>query len=140
MDTVAHKRIDGVIVEKYQWQYRTRLLAVYDGSDNLVQRFEYADSRMPLAVTQGGSTYYLAYDQVDSLRIVTDVSGNVIKRIDYGSFGNILSDTNESFTIPFGFAGGLHDRDIGRDPAILTHPDRMMAGTAHPILLFIRLL
>ena len=30
------KKIDGVIVEKYLWQGLTRLLAVYDGSDNLV--------------------------------------------------------------------------------------------------------
>jgi YD repeat-containing protein len=41
------KRIDGAIVEKYLWQGRSRLLAVYDGSDNLIQRFEYADGRMP---------------------------------------------------------------------------------------------
>jgi len=29
------------------------------------------------------------------------------------SFGNIISDTNPSFGMPFGFAGGLHDRDTG---------------------------
>ena len=107
------KRIDGMIAEKYLWQGMTRLLAVYDGSDNLIQRFEYADGRMPVAMTQGGVTYYLAYDQVGSVRAVTDESGNVVKRIDYDSFGNILADTNSSFAIPFGFAGGLHDRDTG---------------------------
>jgi RHS repeat-associated protein len=37
----------------------------------------------------------------------------VVKRITYDSFGNILEDTNASFTIPFGFAGGLQDRDTG---------------------------
>jgi RHS repeat-associated protein len=31
----------------------------------------------------------------------------------YDSFGNILEDTNPTFTMPFGFAGGLHDRDTG---------------------------
>jgi RHS repeat-associated protein len=50
---------------------------------------------------------------VGSLRLVADGSGNVVKRISYDSFGNILEDTNPSFTIPFGFAGGLHDRDTG---------------------------
>jgi YD repeat-containing protein len=40
------KKIDGVMIEKYLWQGLTRLLAVYDGSDNLLQRFEYADGRM----------------------------------------------------------------------------------------------
>jgi RHS repeat-associated protein len=43
----------------------------------------------------------------------SDASGNVIKRVDYDSFGNIINDTNPSFDIPFAFAGGLHDRDTG---------------------------
>ncbi|MDY6857437.1 MAG: RHS repeat-associated core domain-containing protein, partial [Thermodesulfobacteriota bacterium] len=59
------------------------------------------------------STYYLTYDQVGSLRIVADASGNVIKKIDYDSFGNIINDSDPTFEIPFGFAGGLHDRDTG---------------------------
>jgi len=29
------------------------------------------------------------------------------------SFGNIITDTDPSFEIPFGFAGGLHDQDTG---------------------------
>jgi len=33
--------------------------------------------------------------------------------LEYDSFGNILSDSNPSVTVPFGFAGGLHDRDTG---------------------------
>ena len=104
------KKIDGVIVEKYLWQGLTRLLAVYDGADNLLMRFEYADSRMPPAMTSEGVTYYLTYDQVGSLRVVADSSGNVVKRIDYDSFGNIIADTNPAFKVPFGFAGGLMTR------------------------------
>jgi RHS repeat-associated protein len=68
---------------------------------------------MPVAMEQGGATYNLTYDQVGSLRVVADASGNVVKRIDYDSFGYIVNDTNASFEIPFGFAGGLHDRDTG---------------------------
>ncbi len=107
------KKVNGVIVEKYLWQGLTRLLAVYDASDNLIMRFEYADSRMPVTMTSSGYTYYLTYDQVGSLRIVADASGNVIKRINYDSFGNIIDDTDPSFEVPFGFAGGLYDKDIG---------------------------
>jgi len=107
------KKADGTIVEKYLWQGRTRLLAVYDGADNLIQRFIYADDRMPVAMTQQGQTYYLAYDQVGSLRVVADASGSVVKRIDYDAFGNILSDSDPSISVPFGFAGGLHDQEIG---------------------------
>jgi RHS repeat-associated protein len=107
------KKVNGIVVEKYLWQGLTRLLAVYDGSDNLLMRFEYADGRMPVAMTKGGSTYYLTYDQVGSLRVVADASGNVVKRIDYDSFGNIIEDTDPAFEVPFGFAGGLHDQDTG---------------------------
>jgi len=105
------KEINGTITEKYLWQGLTRLLAVYDKDNNLTMRFEYADSRMPYSMTRGGSTYYLAYDQVGSLRIVADSAGTVVKTIDYDSFGNIINDTNPAFDIPLGFAGGLHDRD-----------------------------
>jgi RHS repeat-associated protein len=107
------KKVNGTIVEKYLWQGLTRLLAVYDGSNSLLMRFEYADGRLPVAMTIGGSTYYLTYDQVGSLRVVADSAGHMVKRIDYDSFGNIIADTNEGFAIPFGFAGGLHDRDTG---------------------------
>ena len=107
------KKVDGIITEKYLWQGMTRLLAVYDESDNLIMRFQYADGRVPVSMTRDGVTYYLTYDQVGSLRLVADPSGNVVKRIDYDSFGSIINDTNPSFNVPFGFAGGLHDRDTG---------------------------
>jgi RHS repeat-associated protein len=107
------KKINGVITEKYLWRGLTQLLAVYDGSDNLLMRFEYADGRMPIAMTKNGTTNYLTFDQIGSLRVVADASGNVVKRIDYDSFGNIIDDTNPAFDVPFGFAGGFHDQDTG---------------------------
>ena len=45
------KKVNGVITQKYLWQGLTQLLAVYDDSDNLLQRFEYADGRMPVSMT-----------------------------------------------------------------------------------------
>ncbi len=98
------KEIDGTVVEKYLWRDNTSLLAVYDGSDNLTMRFNYADGRLPISMLRGGSTYYMMYDQVGSLRLISDSSGNITKRIDYDSFGNIINDTNPGFEIPFGFA------------------------------------
>jgi RHS repeat-associated protein len=107
------KLVNGAVVQKYLWQGMTRLLAVYNGSNALLLRFEYADARMPVAMTAGGARYYLGYDQVGSLMAVADGSGSVVKRITYDSFGSILEDTNPGFGVPFGFAGGLHDRDTG---------------------------
>ena len=106
------KKVNGVITEKYLWQGLTRLLAVYNGSNALLMRFQYADGRLPVAMTKGSTTYYLGYDQVGSLRLVTDSAGNTVKQISYDSFGNILADSAPALAIPFGFAGGLHDRDV----------------------------
>jgi len=107
------KLVNGTVVEKYLWQGLTRLLAVYDGSDSLLMRFEYADGRMPVAMSKNASTYYLTFDQVGSFKAVADSAGNVVKSIEYDSFGNIINDSNPNFEIPFAFAGGLHDRDTG---------------------------
>ncbi len=34
-----------------------------------------------------------------------------LEKKEYDSFGNIISDSNPDFEIPFGFAGGLYDKD-----------------------------
>ena len=106
------KSINGTVTEKYLWANLTTLLAIYDANDNLVQRFEYADQRMPVAMTDANNTkYYLHYDQVGTLKAVTDTTHNIVKEIVYDTFGNILTDSNPTFKVPFGFAGGLYDSD-----------------------------
>ncbi|MEA3491148.1 MAG: RHS repeat-associated core domain-containing protein [Campylobacterota bacterium] len=35
----------------------------------------------------------------------------IVKEITYDTYGNVLSDSNPSFKVPFGFAGGLYDTD-----------------------------
>jgi RHS repeat-associated protein len=105
------KLIDGSVVEKYLWLDKTTLLAIYDQNDNLKQRFEYGLGHTPVKFTQNSTTYYITSDHLGSPRTITDESGSVIKAIDYDSFGNVVSDSNESFEIPFGFAGGLKDLD-----------------------------
>jgi len=37
----------------------------------------------------------------------------VVKAIEYDAYGNVISDSNPGFEIPFGFAGGLKDADTG---------------------------
>ena len=105
------KKVNGTIIEKYLWEDLTTLLAVYDGNDNLIQRFEYADQRMPYKMTYNAQKYYMHYDQAGTLKAVSSEDGIIIKTIDYDTFGNVLSDSNETFKVPFGFAGGLYDSD-----------------------------
>ena len=72
---------------------------------------------MPIAMTdKDNNRYYLHYDQVGSLRAISDKDHNIIKEITYDTYGNIIKDTNPDFKVPFGFAGGLYDSDTG-----LTH-------------------
>ncbi|GBC59950.1 hypothetical protein DENIS_0892 [Desulfonema ishimotonii] len=37
----------------------------------------------------------------------------MVKRVEYDTFGNVISDSNTAFAVPFGFAGGLYDADTG---------------------------
>jgi len=77
--------------------------------------FEYADSRVPVAVWvyEGGlaTRYFIGAHQVGSIRAVFDQAGAVVKTIDYDSFGNVLAETNPGLELPLGFACGLTDPD-----------------------------
>jgi len=60
---------------------------------------------------KGGVTYRIIADHLGSPRLVVNTAnGLVIQRMDYDAFGNVITDTNPGFQ-PFGFAGGLYDRD-----------------------------
>ncbi len=55
-------------------------------------------------------SFLVAYDQVGTLRALINSHGDIVKRIDYDSFGNILYDSLPEFFIPQGFATGMTDR------------------------------
>ena len=79
----------------------------------MLSTFVYADGSVPAYMQQGGTTYRLVTDQVGSVRLVVNAAtGQVVQRLDYDAFGNVTADTNPGFQ-PFGFAGGLYDRDTG---------------------------
>jgi RHS repeat-associated protein len=61
---------------------------------------------------KGGTAYRIITDHLGSPRLVVDDWGQVVQRMDYDAFGNVLNDTNPGFQ-PFGFASGLYDRDTG---------------------------
>ncbi|MBI2424690.1 MAG: PKD domain-containing protein [Candidatus Hydrogenedentes bacterium] len=103
--------------EKYLWNGMTELLAVFDGSNQMQLRFEYLGGGLPVGVDvwdgSGYDYYYLAYDQLGSLRYALDATGAVVKEITYDAFGNILSDSNPTLKLQIGFAGGQADPDTG---------------------------
>jgi RHS repeat-associated protein len=60
-----------------------------------------------------GKTLRIVTDDLGSARLVVDTaSGEVLQRLDYDEFGQVVLDTNPGFQ-PFGFAGGLYDPQTG---------------------------
>jgi RHS repeat-associated protein len=107
------KYLNGELVEAYHWLDFVRLAAFYDGQHQY--EFAYREGeRTPYAMRRDdGAVAGLFHDQVGSLRVVADLDDNVIKEVLYDPFGRIVEDTNPALRLPLGFAGGLHDRDLG---------------------------
>ena len=106
------KQVDGTLVQGFLYEDGLRPSAELDGSNNLVSRFVYARrSNVPDYMIKGGVTYRIIADHLGSPRLVVNTAnGQIIQRMDYDAFGNVIADTNPGFQ-PFGFAGGLYDRD-----------------------------
>ncbi len=104
------KRVNGTLVQGFLYA-EDRLVAELDGANNVVSTFVYADGIVPAYMVRGGTTYRFVIDQVGSVRLVVNAAtGEVAQRLDYDAWGNVLADTNPGFQ-PFGFGGGLYDRD-----------------------------
>jgi RHS repeat-associated protein len=73
----------------------------------------YDEAGILFALERGGARYYVAADQVGTPRVVSDATGQVVKVLDYDSFGDLRSDSNPGFDLPIGFAGGLADGATG---------------------------
>jgi RHS repeat-associated protein len=101
------------------WLYQSQLapIAELDGSGTVVSRFVYGSRvNVPDLLLRGGVTYRLVTDHLGSVRLVVHTStGAIVQRTAYDEFGQITSETTAGgFTpVPFGFAGGLLDRETG---------------------------
>jgi RHS repeat-associated protein len=102
-------------VQGFLYGDQLRIVAELDGSNAVVSRFVYATRpNVPDFVVKDGTTYRILSDQVGSVRLVVDAStGAVAQRIDYDAFGTPTYVTGPPDFQPFGFAGGLADRDTG---------------------------
>jgi len=108
------KKVNGTLVQGFLYQDQLKPAAELDAQGNVVSRFVYAGkANVPDYLVKGGVTYRILGDQLGSVRLVVDsATGQIAQRIDYDEWGNVLSDSNPGFQ-PFGYAGGLYDRDTG---------------------------
>jgi RHS repeat-associated protein len=108
------KKVNGTLVQGFLWQDQLKPIAELDGQGNVVSRFVYATRvNVPDYMIKGGVIYRIVTDHLGSPRLVIKADdGTVVQSMDYDEFGNVIGDSNPGFQ-PFGFAGGLYDRDTG---------------------------
>jgi RHS repeat-associated protein len=95
--------------------------ADFNGSGNLAGRYLYGKGVVNGAVvdqllartSSGSSTAWYMTDNVGTIRDIVDPSGNELDHIVYGSFGNIVSQTNSANADRFLFAGMQFDLATG---------------------------
>jgi YD repeat-containing protein len=118
------KQKNGVTVQGFLWSDELRVAAELDPAGNVVSRFVYGTRpNVPDTMIKGGVTYRILADHLGSPRLVVDTgTGAVVQRMEFDEFGRVLGDTNPGWQ-PFGFAGGLYDRDTGlvRFGAVTAH-------------------
>jgi RHS repeat-associated protein len=105
-------KVNGTLVQGFLWDDQLRIVAELDSVGAVVSRFVYTTGmNVPEYMIKGGVTYRILTDHLGSPRLVVDVAaGTLAQRMDYDEFGRVLNDTNPGFQ-PFGFAGGLYDKD-----------------------------
>ena len=139
-DGLSHrigKKVGGTLIQGWLYDERSRIAAELDGAGAVVSRFVYASRpNVPDYMVKSGAPYRLVGDHLGTVRFVVKADdGTIAQQLDYDPFGNVISDTAPGFQ-PFGFAGGLYDRDtrLGRFGARDYHPETGRWTTKDPIL------
>ena len=114
MDRRVGKKVDGSLAQGFIYLNQLSPIAALDANGDVRSEFVYgARTYVPQLMRQGGAAYRIISDHLGSPRLVVDTgSGAVVQRMDYDAFGRVLQDTSPDFQ-PFGFAGGIYDRDTG---------------------------
>ncbi|MGK5093028.1 RHS repeat-associated core domain-containing protein [Deltaproteobacteria bacterium TL4] len=106
------KKVEGILTQGFLYKDQLNPIVELDGNGHVMSRFIYADQeQVPSYMVKEDKTYSIISDHLGSVRLVIDSdTGDIVQRMDYGTFGNVIQDTNPGFQ-PFGFAGGLYDTD-----------------------------
>jgi len=81
--------------------------------DNVLTVYYYDDFGALYALELGGARYYVGSDHLGTPKVITENTGNIVRQMEYDSWGVKTSDTNPGFDLPVGFAGGIPDDATG---------------------------
>jgi RHS repeat-associated protein len=100
----------GTITTRFIWQDQLRVAAELNANGTFRKQFIYVDSvNSPEYMFYNGKKYLFVKDHRGSiLQVVDSSTGEVMQKMKYSEFGEVILDTNPGFQ-PFGFAGGLYD-------------------------------
>lgn len=87
-----------------------QLTAVRSPSGKL-SRYHYDDFGLLFALERDNNWYYITTDQLGTPRVVCDANGELVKVLEYDSFGQVIANSNPEFELHISFAGGLIDVD-----------------------------
>lgn len=87
-----------------------QLTAVRSTSGNL-SRYHYDDFGLLFALERDNNWYYITTDQLGTPRVVCDANGQLVKVLEYNSFGHPIADSNPAFELHITFAGSLADSE-----------------------------
>jgi len=109
------KEVDSTLTDTFLYADQLSPIAWKHGTEATAFFVYGTRPNVPDYMVKDGVAYRIFSDHLGSPRLVVDEDGTIVQRTDYDAFGrttDVFVDTG--FTpIPFGFAGGLYDRDTG---------------------------
>lgn len=110
----VNRIVNGAVNKRYLYQSQLQIAAELAANGALQSQFVYGSkNHVPDYMIRGATKYKFVTDYLGSVRLVVNsATGAIMQQIDYDEFGKVLNDTNPGFQ-PFGFAGGLYDKDTG---------------------------
>jgi RHS repeat-associated protein len=104
------RKVNEQVTNRWLYSDELRISAELDSIGRVLSHFVYATKQnVPDYVLRGGVAYRVITDQIGSVRaVVNSLTGEVIQRMDYDEFGNVIKFVGRQI-VPMGFAGGLYD-------------------------------
>jgi RHS repeat-associated protein len=81
--------------------------------DDVVTTYYYDEAGALLSFERNEQRYYVGSDHLGTPKVITDNVGNIVRQMEYDAWGVKTGDTNPSFHLPVGFAGGIPDETTG---------------------------